>query len=105
VCCRAEAQRSAKQLVQLEKEREKYSLEASEANARYMQVSCVPVLADRRRAACVRLAFCTLPLFSGAAQCLAVDIDVDCCLLSDDDAPMITVLASSPAAAAVKSAA
>lgn len=36
--CRAEAQRSAKQLVQLEKEREKYSLEASEANARYMQV-------------------------------------------------------------------
>uniref|UniRef100_A0A383VEV0 Cilia- and flagella-associated protein 58 central coiled coil domain-containing protein n=1 Tax=Tetradesmus obliquus TaxID=3088 RepID=A0A383VEV0_TETOB len=34
---RAEAQRSAKQLVQLEKEREKYSLEASEANARYMQ--------------------------------------------------------------------
>jgi hypothetical protein len=37
--CRAEAQRSAKQLVQLEKEREKYSLEASEANARYMQVT------------------------------------------------------------------
>lgn len=35
---RAEAQRAAKQLVQLEKEREKYSLEASEANARYMQV-------------------------------------------------------------------
>ncbi|KAF6263859.1 hypothetical protein COO60DRAFT_1457868 [Scenedesmus sp. NREL 46B-D3] len=34
---RAEAQRSAKQLVQLEKEREKYSLEASEANACYMQ--------------------------------------------------------------------
>eukprot|EP00882_Tetradesmus_deserticola_P031111 GHRQ01035164.1.p1 GENE.GHRQ01035164.1~~GHRQ01035164.1.p1 ORF type:complete len:612 (+),score=349.69 GHRQ01035164.1:203-1837(+) len=34
---RAEVQRSAKQLVQLEKEREKYSVEASEANARYMQ--------------------------------------------------------------------
>lgn len=36
--CRAEAQRAAKQLVSLEKEREKYSLEASDATARYVQV-------------------------------------------------------------------
>ncbi len=35
---RAEAQAAAKKLLQLEKERDKYSVEAGEANARYLQV-------------------------------------------------------------------
>lgn len=35
--CRAEAQRAAKQLAALEKERERYSADASEATSRYMQ--------------------------------------------------------------------
>jgi len=35
---RAEAQAAAKKLLQLEKERDKYSIEAGEANARYLQV-------------------------------------------------------------------
>jgi hypothetical protein len=34
-----EAQRQSKQIYQLEKEREKYAIEASEAAAKYMQVS------------------------------------------------------------------
>lgn len=36
--CRSEAQVSAKKLLTLEKERDKYNVEAGEANARYLQV-------------------------------------------------------------------
>jgi hypothetical protein len=36
--CRGEAQAAAKKLLQLEKERDKYSVEAGEANSRYLQV-------------------------------------------------------------------
>jgi hypothetical protein len=35
---RGEAQAAAKKLLQLEKERDKYSVEAGEANSRYLQV-------------------------------------------------------------------
>lgn len=42
VCaCRAEAQAAAKKLLLLEKERDKYSMEAGEANARYLQVGAL----------------------------------------------------------------
>lgn len=39
--CRAEAQAAAKKLLQLEKERDKYSVEAGEANARYLEVGAL----------------------------------------------------------------
>lgn len=48
-----EAQKQSKLIYQLEKEREKYSIEASDAAAKYMQVRLVGLFADS--AACAPL--------------------------------------------------
>jgi hypothetical protein len=42
VGCRSEAQQAAKTMISLEKEREKYSSEASDATAKYLQASHLP---------------------------------------------------------------
>ncbi len=44
--CRGEAQRQVKQIAALERDREKYGLEASDANTKYMQVGIIYALGD-----------------------------------------------------------